>query len=134
MTELIKYWIVVTVCLGSIWYLAKIALGAVREARSEINQLRKDTKVIWNQNSDMKETICQCDKNGRVPECECSEKLLALNGINTVVSKGEDPFFWGYKPQSDKYTPLSDRDPIKATSMKKLYSKIKWDKLTGKEG
>jgi len=44
---IVGYMILSLAYIGAVWYLAKIAAGACREAREEVIKLRKETKEVW---------------------------------------------------------------------------------------
>jgi len=46
-TDIAKVTFMTLVFIGAVWYLAKITVGASREAREEIIKLRKETKEVW---------------------------------------------------------------------------------------
>jgi len=46
-TDIVKLMFMTLVFIGGVWYLARIAAGACREAREEIIKLRKETKGVW---------------------------------------------------------------------------------------
>jgi len=46
-TDIAKVLFMALVFITAVWYLAKIAAGACREAREEIIKLRKETKDVW---------------------------------------------------------------------------------------
>jgi len=45
--DIAKVTFMTLVFMGAVWYLAKIAVGASREAREEIIKLRKETKEVY---------------------------------------------------------------------------------------
>lgn len=66
------------ISLGAVWFLIKIIIGAVREAREEIKGLEIETKDVWNRkesvHSDFLVHPATCDCSGK-EKCERINKI-----------------------------------------------------------
>lgn len=58
-----------------------------------------------------KDGLCECDLNGRYPECPCSEKIADLAIAKRI--------------------PLADRKPDQVNSMRKLNKALKQERILG---